>query len=435
MIKLVKATFHEYLEDKVADVFEKEIYDKETHRKKGETMSLYLQRKEVAWQKLKKARIELPKELLGYMTLRDANLSDRAWDAFSIWTKNQIDYETIVENLRKLDRPAMGKPGQTTTLFTDDDDCSHAVFAAHQEDEEEEEEDEVADAIPMPCSLYIIPENFCYDDDLTNASMNDDTLDNDDVVMVSGDIPEDHVFEEDDAVAICANWSQVRQFLHEEKLNRGYVKQKSLSTSSKTKTRTSTKGSKGSGKGGKGRKGKPRKNRFHKQRNTARPKKWSKRRIMSKSKCARCGKVGHWARDCTNEPDARGRANIAAGKDKPKTTNAFVFQNQYPSQGSDSGPPAIRDGLDVGFRAPNWVTLCFPNEAAEEFIELNVEPGTALIDPGAQIPLIGFEQLEALGAHLQKKYGKTYRWIHKNVSETGGIGGKAKIIGEVEIPI
>ena len=51
------------------------------------------------------------------------------------------------------------------------------------------------------------------------------------------------------------------------------------------------------------------------------------------------------------------------------------------------------------------------------------------------IPLIGIEQLEALGTHLQKKYGKTYRWIHKNESETGGIGGKAKIIGEVEIPV
>ena len=84
MIKLVKATFHEYLEEKVADVFEQVIYDKETHRKKGETMSLYLQRKQLAWQKLKKAKIELPKELIGYMTLRDAHLSDRAWDAFSI---------------------------------------------------------------------------------------------------------------------------------------------------------------------------------------------------------------------------------------------------------------------------------------------------------------------------------------------------------------
>ena len=55
--------------------------------------------------------------------------------------------------------------------------------------------------------------------------MNDDTLDNDDVVMVAGGIPENHVFEEDEAVAVCANWSQVRQFLHKKKLNRGYVKQ------------------------------------------------------------------------------------------------------------------------------------------------------------------------------------------------------------------
>ena len=57
--------------------------------------------------------------------------------------------------------------------------------AAHQEDEEaDESEDEYADATPMPMSLFITPENFYYEDDLTNSIMNDDTLDNDDAVMV-----------------------------------------------------------------------------------------------------------------------------------------------------------------------------------------------------------------------------------------------------------
>lgn len=32
---------------------------------------------------------------------------------------------------------------------------------------------------------------------------------------------------------------------------------------------------------------------------------------MAKSRCARCGQSGHWARTCTNEPDARGKANPA----------------------------------------------------------------------------------------------------------------------------
>ena len=99
---------------------------------------------------------------------------------------------------------------------------------------------------------------------------------------------------------------------------------------------------------------------------------------MSKSKCARCGQTGHWARDCTNEPDARGRANIAAGKDKPKPAST-LFVYGTPEE-TDSGPVAVRTGLDIGFCAPTWhltdgpisyvtrpgeVPLCFPTDLAE----------------------------------------------------------------------
>ena len=44
---------------------------------------------------------------------------------------------------------------------------------------------------------------------------------------------------------------------------------------------------------------------------------------MKKTKCARCGQVGHWAANCKNEPDAKGKAALAA-----KGHNHLVVEDQ-----------------------------------------------------------------------------------------------------------
>ena len=44
-------------------------------------------------------------------------------------------------------------------------------------------------------------------------------------------------------------------------------------------------------------------------------------------------------------------------------------------------------------------------------------------------------QLKSLEKHLWEKLKLKIRWVHTNTSSTGGIGGKAKILGELEIPI
>ena len=93
--------------------------------------------------------------------------------------------------------------------------------------------------------------------------------------FLSGDIPNDAEFTEEQTTAIMANYNQVRKYLHTKKLGRGFFK------------------GQGEGKGkGKGKQ---------------QPRRWSREQLIARTKCARCGQVGHWARTCTNEPDARGK--------------------------------------------------------------------------------------------------------------------------------
>ena len=61
----------------------------------------------------------------------------------------------------------------------------------------------------MQEALYLIPEAF--DEELLAEAA--EHLDDPDVVFVAGDLAEDIIFDEDEAVAVLANYGQVRSFL------------------------------------------------------------------------------------------------------------------------------------------------------------------------------------------------------------------------------
>ena len=90
-------------------------------------------------------------------------------------------------------------------------------YTGFEEDSSEEESTE-----EVSKSLYVSPESFD-DETLFQACQ---MLHNDDIVFMSGDIPEDHTFAEEEAQAILANYKQVREFLHKKALNRGFFKSK-----------------------------------------------------------------------------------------------------------------------------------------------------------------------------------------------------------------
>ena len=71
-------------------------------------------------------------------------------------------------------------------------------------------------------SLFLLPGAF--DDGLLMEMT--PHIENPEILYVAGDLDDDLELSEDEAVAILANYGQVRQFLHRKVLNRGFFKNK-----------------------------------------------------------------------------------------------------------------------------------------------------------------------------------------------------------------
>ena len=139
------------------------------------------------------------------------------------WGQGDYSFDTVVANLRKLENvlpeAARGKP-QTSNHLTYDvsSDEEEGVFMTEDADETQ--------AKGMPMSLFVTPENFFAHVDLEEELFEWGTIHDDQNVYVARDWADHQDLEEHEAYAILANWGQVRQYLHDTKLGRGYVKPK-----------------------------------------------------------------------------------------------------------------------------------------------------------------------------------------------------------------
>ena len=73
----------------------------------------------------------------------------------------------------------------------------------------------------------------------------------------------------------------------------------------------------------------------------------------------------------------------------------------------------------------------FTNDA---FIGLVLPAGQMLLDTGAQEGLIGPEHL-ARHEEVLERHGLKARWLNRDKTTTGGVGGNAQVLGMVEIPV
>lgn len=225
-----------------------------------------------------------------------------------------------------------------------------------------------------------------------------DDEDSEDYVYL-GDNDLNEIYEEEEVQEALNTYQQVRKAIKEQKVSRGFFNPK------------------GQGKGyGK----------FKEQSNIKFSQRGAKVHVdvlKLRTRCAKCGQIGHWAKECSNEPDSRGKLRAEAASSKTGYCEVGQTQSSYWGKMSSNGSRITLGQFLRRKSSKNNVPSSF----------LMTQPEFGVVDTAAQGGLVGAAALKRLEGKLVQ-HGLAVRWTDK-VAQARGIGGEAKVCGVVEIPI
>eukprot|EP00971_Amphidinium_carterae_P149835 2970534-Amphidinium_carterae.1 len=132
--------------------------------------------------------------------------------------------------------------------------------------------------------------------------------------------------------------------------------------------------------------------------------------LISRTRCAKCGVIGHWARDCKSGGNS--------------------------TQGSRDRPPFGQQSFANYFIAHGSATETRGTSNFGMFVGLMTKPEQGVVDTGAQGAVIGELALERLSRAMAERGVQPVDLPLTDFdTETKGIGGKALVTKKVSIPI
>ena len=340
-------------------------------RKSKESIQDYIIRMDQAFKELREESVELPEVVRGYIIFRQANLSQTQEDQVTTWTAGRYERAEVVRALRKLEKVSKDKSNKG--YVTED-------FDFHVEESSQAAMEDETD--------YDI-ENYVY--------------------VADGDL--NQIFEEGEITEALATYQQVRKAIRDQRTARNW-------SGGKGDWRFNKGGS--YGKGGFRPPGKGA--RIHVE------------ALKLRTKCARCGQIGHWAKECSNPPDehARGKmsSNSSTAKGSMSGKSGFVQIGNSEGDHYDDHKTYYQFTLGEFFKKKKKKE---PSDSEFPFCGICTEGAQGIVDTAAQSGLIGEKALKRVSEELHH-FGLQYRMTNRK-GQARGVGGEAVVKGVVELPI
>eukprot|EP00971_Amphidinium_carterae_P200414 3977026-Amphidinium_carterae.1 len=301
--QLINNTFDWALKRTLPRKLEACLYGSSGERQRAEGFLAYTARKLQQYRELEQSGLALPSQVKGYIMAKHGKLTNAQWETMTTWTAGSLEMSTVSEALRRLDRPTGAGSAQR-------DSAAIVLFQNAAEGEWCDDQVLALDSMDEDDGLWDWSLQTYH---MKNVSAEQLTWDcgDEQIVYVPAHMAEATELTEDQAVAIYANYQQIRSQLHSNTLGRGYYDQGSAGKANKGYNkgygpRDAQKGKKGYGKG--------------KYASQAYPFRTRLSELISRTRCARCGEKGHWVRSCTQGPAPRNN-----------TQNTFWIEDSGPA--------------------------------------------------------------------------------------------------------
>lgn len=246
--------------------------------------------------------------------------------------------------------------------------------------------------------------DFPDEDDGGAAYFEDDADLENYVYLEEGDL--NQVFEESDLHEALATYQEVRRAIRDQRNARGWQPP-----------------SKGRGKGGFGKANL----------NFGKGPRVHIESLKLRTKCAKCGVIGHWARECTSQPDEFARQRAGGSSPAKSSASSMAGKSGFVQIGSEVGGTSLMSMVEHPLTFGQFYK-CYPKKDSNlEFNGLTTNAEQGIVDTAAQSGLIGEEAFNRLEKSLEERGLKPRKTNRQG--QARGVGGEAISVGVAELPL